>query len=79
MSKRNMKWLTEEQVDRIYCEGNFVTDAYDGFDIQAFAEAVQAEVGRQMEEAARMRCTCAIEGSPCNACRERTGYGRSNA
>ena len=78
MSKMNMKWLTEQQVDRIYYEGSWNTGD-GGFDFQAFAEAVQAEIGRQLEEAARMQCTCAIEGSPCNACRERTGYGRSNA
>ncbi|MCA1800315.1 MAG: hypothetical protein LC650_03390 [Actinobacteria bacterium] len=73
MAKLNMKWLTEQEVDQVFYQGNWNT-GFGGFDYQAFAEAIQAEVGRKKEEAARNQCTCRYEGSPCPACRRKSKY-----
>jgi len=76
----NQAELTRDEIEDIYYNGNYWVDNGYGadFDFVAFGERVALRQREKTEEAdekaARERCTCAIEGSPCPACRKRTGY-----
>lgn len=45
--EHKMAHLTQEEVDNIYYQGTWVTEAMDGFDYQAFAVAVQNAAERK--------------------------------